>query len=239
MTNVFFLHHSTGRNLIADGKVRKLFKELGYEFWDHDYNSIGLIDPKGKRTGIGYNIPSDAEGHKGNGNTDPEGLSILFGQPLTDPPCNALSRVFQHDVLIFKSCFPNAAIRSREMLDRYKSWFCGIREVVKQHTGKVFVFMTLPPLHPLSTNSEEAQRTREWADWLKSPDFLDRVPNLFVFDLFGILADSSSHTLKRDFQRKIDARDSHPNTKANRIVCLRLVDFVDAAVRSYKTGKGP
>jgi hypothetical protein len=36
-TNVVFLHHSTGRNLIEQGDVRERFTAAGYDFWDHDY----------------------------------------------------------------------------------------------------------------------------------------------------------------------------------------------------------
>ena len=44
-TNVIFLHHSTGRALIAEGDVRPLLTELGYQFWDHGYNHEGLVRP--------------------------------------------------------------------------------------------------------------------------------------------------------------------------------------------------
>ena len=37
-TNVIFLHHSTGENLILQGGVRELFAQAGYDFWDHGYN---------------------------------------------------------------------------------------------------------------------------------------------------------------------------------------------------------
>jgi len=76
-TNVVFLHHSTGANLIAEGNVRPLLTELGYQFWDHGYNQAGLVRPDGTRTGAGYRIP----GMLWRGNTDVDGLAELFSQP--------------------------------------------------------------------------------------------------------------------------------------------------------------
>lgn len=70
--NVLFIHHSTGHNLIVQGKVREQLTAAGYAFWDHDYNPTGLTRPDGTRTGYSYNIPRD--------NTDPDGLAELFSQ---------------------------------------------------------------------------------------------------------------------------------------------------------------
>ena len=84
-TNVIFLHHSTGRVLIAEGNVRPLLTELGYLFWDHGYNHEGLVRPDGKSAWANYRILDD--------NTDVDGYARLFAQPVTDPPANAFSRL--------------------------------------------------------------------------------------------------------------------------------------------------
>ena len=73
-SNIIFLHHSVGQNLIAQGNVRQLFTQAGYDFWDHDYNHLGLTSPDGTPAGYSYNIPDD--------NTDPDGLARLFQQPV-------------------------------------------------------------------------------------------------------------------------------------------------------------
>jgi hypothetical protein len=51
-TNVIFLHHSTGANLIEQGNLRQLFAQAGYDFFDHGYNHQGLRDPGRKFSGI-------------------------------------------------------------------------------------------------------------------------------------------------------------------------------------------
>jgi hypothetical protein len=233
-TNVIFLHHSTGQNLIAQGDVRPLFTQKGYLCWDHDYNTIGLTRPDGTRTQTSYHIPETTPGLKGGGNTNPEGLAVLFAQPVHDPPDNAFSRLLQHEVLIFKSCFPNSAIKSTRMLQQHKAWYLGIRDVIDQHPDRVFILLTTPPLHPKATTLEEAARARVLADWLQSDEFLADHSNLFVFDFFDLLADPETNMLRTAYQRDPTTADSHPNALANQIIGPLFVDFVDEAVQTYR-----
>jgi len=232
--NVLFLHHSTGRSLIDEGDVRPMLSELGYQFWDHDHNHVGLIRPDGTFTGAHYRIP----GMRGRGNTDVDGLADLFSQPITDPPSNAFSRLMQHEVIITKSCFPNSAIKDDEMQAQFKSWYLGMRDVMDQHPDRVFIIVTSPPLHPEMTNAEEARRARAIADWLKSDEYLAGHPNVFVFDFFDLLADPATNTLRAEYQRDGDKPDSHPNLLANQTIGPQFVAFVDQAVQTYKDRGG-
>jgi hypothetical protein len=212
-TNVIFLHHSTGHNLITEGNVRPLLTELGYQFWDHGFNHVGLVRPDGTPAQAQYRIP----GSLGRGNTDVDGLAELFSQPVTDPPSNAFSRLLQHEVLIFKSCFPNSAIKSETMREQFQAWYLEMRDAVDQHPNRVFILVTTPPLHPLATNPDEAARARAIADWLKSDAYLKGHPNLFVFDFFDLLAP--------------DEPDSHPNQLANETIGPLFVKSIDEAVQ--------
>jgi hypothetical protein len=229
-TNIIFLHHSVGHNLIAEGNVRPLLTELGYRFWDHDHNHIGLTRPDGTSTGSHYRVP----GARGRGDTDVGGLAKLFAQPVTDPPDNAFSRLMQHEVIIVKSCFPNSAIKSDAMQEQFQSWYLQMRDVIDEHRDHIFVIVTSPPLHPEQTNSDEARRARAIADWLTSDSYLAGHPNLFTFDFFGLLADPSTNTLRSEYQRDTDDPDSHPNRLANETVGPLFVEFVDQAIRSYR-----
>lgn len=233
-TNLIFLHHSTGHNLIAQGDVRTLLTEKGYQFWDHDYNTTGLTRPDGILTQTSYDIPEITPGTRGGGNTDPEGLAILFAQPVHSPPDNAFSRLLQHEVLIFKSCFPNSAIKSDEMLEQHKTWYLGMRDVIDQHPDRMFVFLTTPPLHPAKTTPEEAARARALANWLRSDEFLAGRSNLFVFDFFDLLVDPETNTLRSEYQRDPNSTDSHPNVLANQTIGPLFVDCVDEAIQAYR-----
>ena len=229
-TNLIFLHHSTGRGLIAQGNVRSLLSAEGYQFWDHDYNNIGLTTPDGTLAHANYKIP----GRLGMGNTDVDGLVALLQQPTTDPPQNAFSRLLQHDVIILKSCFPNSAITDDDMLQQFQDSYEEMREVVREHPEHLFIILTSPPLHPLATTPDEAARARQMADWLVSDRTFAKPPNLFVFDFFDLLADSDQNTLQVTYQKAPTEPDSHPNREANETIGPQFVTFVDMAIETYR-----
>jgi hypothetical protein len=229
--NVIFLHHSTGHNLIREGNVRPRLSDLGYQFWDHGFNHAGLVRPDGTPTEAHYRIP----GARGRGNTDVDGLASLFSQPVTDPPSNAFSRLLQHEVIIVKSCFPNSAIKSDEMQERFKTWYLQMRAAIDVHPDHIFIIVTSPPLHPQQTNADEARRARTVADWLKSGEYLQERANLFVFDFFDLLADPASNVLRAEYRRASGDPDSHPNRLANETIGPLFVRFIDGAVQTYRS----
>jgi hypothetical protein len=232
--NVIFLHHSTGANLIAQGDVRRLFAERGYQFWDHGYNYQGVVRPDETSVGASYRIP----GNLNRGNTDVDGLAVLFQQPVTDPPSNAFSRLLRHEVIAFKSCFPNSAIKDAAMQEQFQAWYLEMRDVFDAHPDRIFILVTSPPLHPLATNPDEAARARAIANWLKSDEYLVGHSNVFVFDFFDLLADPGTNMLSAEYQPSPDESDSHPNRQANEIIGPLFVEFVDQAVKTYQAEKG-
>jgi len=228
-TNIIFLHHSTGENLILQGGVRERFKQAGYDFWDHSYNAQGLRDPTGKYTGYSYIVPGD--------NTDPDGLARIFSQRVYDIPMNTLSGLLQHEVIITKSCFaPANNIKSDGQLETYMGWYLGIRNTMDRYPDKIFVIVTSPPLNPAETNPEEATRAREFADWLKSEEFLSGHPNILTFDLFGNLVEENPTATDFNMLRQSyrNGSDSHPNQLANETIGPVLVDFVIKAIGQYQ-----
>jgi hypothetical protein len=186
---VVFLHHSVGRNLIEQGNLRQLLTNRGYQLYDQGYNEEdGLHLPDGTRADYTYGVPSD--------NTDPDGLATIFSQPVDTTsvgskgaPSNTLSGLLRHNVIVFKSCYPVTQIESDADLERYKTYYLQIRATIDRYPDKVFIALTPPPQEPGSTNKEAAARARLFASWLKSPAFLAERPNLFVVDLFDLLAE--------------------------------------------------
>ncbi len=229
-SNIIFLHHSTGRNLMEQGNVRPLLTERGYQLWDHDYNHVGLTRPDGTLTNAHYRIP----GMLGRGDTDVDGLARLFVQPVSDPPQNAFSHLLQHEVIIVKSCYPNSAVKDAEMQQQFQDWYLQMRDVIDAHPDNLFIIMSSPPLHPLATTDAEAARARAVADWLLSDDFLGGHPNLFVFNFFDLLADPDSHMLHMAYQETTDVAQSHPNQSANETIGPLFVEFIDTAVLTYR-----
>ena len=229
-TSLIFLHHSVGRNMIEQGRVRESFTQAGFDFWDHDYNPIGLTRPDGSRAGYAYSIPGD--------NTDPDGLAAIFSQPEFPLPVNAFSGLLQHEVIIFKSCFPVSNIRHEEQLLALEGRYLVVRDAMAERPDKILILLTPPPLNPAATDREAAARARRLANWLQSDAFLLGHPNVFVFDLFGLLAEANpgapDHNMLRRAYR--DGTDSHPNQFANEAIAPIFVESVLGMIDDYKGG---
>ena len=230
--NLFFLHHSTGRNLVEQGDVRDLLAAKSaadgvvYEFWDHDYNRYPLRLPDGSIGIWNYDIPND--------NTDPDGLYYLWTSASTDAAATRDSILTNHRVIAFKSCYPASNIASDSDLAQRKQWYTEMRDVFDTHPDHIFLVMSQPPLHPEATNLANADRARAFADWLGSDEYLQDHPNVVCFDFFASLAhpdDGSAdrNTLRSEYRREYV--DSHPNTTANIAVAPLFVDALVAAAR--------
>ncbi len=223
---IVFLHHSCGADLIEQGSVRERLTDLGYEFYDHGYNDDGLVLADGTWSGRDFDVPDD--------NTDPDGLEEIFSQPLHDPPDNTFSHLMQYDVIAFKSCFPVSNIESDEQLAEYESYYLSIRDRMDQYSNKVFIVVTQPPEVPNNTDPEAAARARTFTDWLASEEYLGGHANVFTFNFFDLLADPFDNTLRAEY--RTDEWDAHPNELANRTIGPLFADFVDQAVRTYRSG---
>ena len=227
-TNIVFLHHSVGNNLIEQGEVREGLQEMGYDFWDHNYNHIGLRDPEGSFTGYSYNVPND--------NTDPDGLARIFNQRVYSLPVNTLSGLMQHEVIALKSCFPTSDIIDQEQLEQKKAWYLEMRAVMDQHPEKIFIILTQPPLNPASTTLEIAARASSLANWLTSAEFLNGHPNVFTYNFFHYLAESDPTATDFDKLRQEyrQGTDSHPNQLANETIGPLFIDFIRDSVQTYR-----
>ncbi|MEZ4387908.1 MAG: FlgD immunoglobulin-like domain containing protein [Candidatus Krumholzibacteriia bacterium] len=225
----FFLHHSTGRNLMNEGDVRDIievvssFEDVQLRVWDHDYNQIGLRDADAEYLGYSYEVPDD--------NTDPVGLHELW----TTANAARDSILARYDVIAFKSCYhPACAITSDAQLQQYKDWYLDIRDELDRHQDKLFIIMSPPPLHRLVTELEWADRARDFATWLGSDEFLAGHPNLVYFNFFDRLAhpdDGSTdrNMLRYEYEITHDVPNGHPNTLANSVVGPEFAYFVVAA----------
>ena len=231
LSNLFLLHHSTGRNIIEEGDVRAWIDDYNsaegttFAFWDHDYNYIGLTGPDGEKLYTSYDIPDD--------NTDPDGLLQLWTTS-NDARDMILAN---HELIAFKSCYPASDIESDAELETRKAWYLAMRDVFDRYPEKVFVVLSQPPLHRLVTNDAAATRARAFADWLKSDAYLDGHDNLVCIDLFNELAEpddggDTANRLRYEYERSHTGTDSHPNTAANETVgpwfAARLIEAASA-----------
>ncbi len=213
---ILFIHHSTGGNLIAEGKLRVEVNRLDpiVQFWDHSYNYAplisqfthyrGLTDASGNITGQDYNIVLS--------NNSPKEYAEIFAR---DPSDSTLQAILSYDLVAFKNCFPTTKIVSESQLEEDKKYYIAIKASLKRFPNKHFVLLTPPPLRKSMTNMTNAKRAKMLVSWLKD-EFGKDTSNISVFDLFGLLADENGF-LKSEYQR-LFSFDSHPNTLANKTV---------------------
>jgi hypothetical protein len=228
-TNIFFLHQSTGANLINDGQMREKLAQAGLLLWDQGYNYLRVADPGGNQTRYSYSVPNDE--------TDPLALAQIFSQRAYPLPLNTLSGMLQHEVIVLKSCFtPTSHIESDAELEADKEAYLQIRQRMSEHPDKLFILLTQPPLNPAETNPAEAERARRLADWLVSAEFRGDLPNLYVFDFFDRLAVArgsgpEANMLRPEYR---NGGDSHPNTQANEEISPDLAEFIQQAIADFR-----
>lgn len=227
-TNVIFLHHSVGRNLIRQGGLRELLSAAGFSFYDHDYNGTGLVKPDGAPAGYSYRVPGD--------DTDPGGLARIFEQPAHGLPLNAWSALLRHEAIVVKSCFLSLRNLGDAELEHQKRDYLRMREAIDRHRDRLFIVLTSPPANPAETTAAAAARARTLSQWLLSEEFRGGRSNLYVFDLFGLLAENDpampDYGMLRASYR--EAEDSHPNQAANRTVAPILARFIEECARDYR-----
>ncbi len=227
-TNVFFLHHSVGMNLVDQGNLRELFQQAGVDFWDQGYRYDGMRGPDGQDTGFWYPVPND--------NTDPDGLARVLAQQPRGLPVNALSGLLQHEVIILKSCYPNSSIADAAQMDALKALYVRMRNTMDRHPDRLFILLTTPPLNPAETRLENARYAREMSEWLLSEEFQGGRANLRVFDFYSLLAENDPASPEYGMLRATyrDGADSHPNAAANRAVAPQFAQFVLDAIDGYR-----
>lgn len=146
----------------------------------------------------------------------------------------------ENDIIMFKSCYPNSDIVSegaksgdpyseQRTMSNSKAVLDSLQAIFAEHPDKIFIYVTAPPLNRDRTNLENAKRAREFNNWVKN-DFLNSykeqtdLNNLFVFDLFDILADSDNVL---DSRFVIRENDSHPNFEGNKKATKEFLKFIE------------
>lgn len=216
---LLFIHRSCGANLLRQGHVREQLagKHADLLLDDYNQNKSTLTDNNGNQSFFKIDFVGN--------DTTPAAYAQFFHEANKED--TMLQRILkEYDTAIIKSCYPNNAIASDEALDELKAHYESMISFFIKNTDKQLGIVTTPPLLAAKTNQHEAKRARELANWLASSDFGKRVS---IFDFYGLLADPSTNTLRREYRRlwaKSGIPDSHPNRKANQIVASHFVEWV-------------
>lgn len=235
LTNMFFLHHSVGDGITQQGNIRGQINAYNtangtsFEFWDHCYSWIGLRGPDGvfRPEGEWYNGMVD--------NTDPGDLHLLWTSTEFDWTELRTQILSNHEVIAFKSCYPASGIGDAGELQQRKDWYLAMRDVFDTHPNKLFIVMSTPPLNPAGTSVDDASRARQFAEWLKSAEYVDGHPNVVCFDLFTELAEPDDGSGDANMLKVIyrEGSDSHPNHAGYTAVGPVFANFLCTAAAAY------
>lgn len=214
--SMVWLHHSTGDVLLRGGLLDALRAD-GVVFHDINYEEAGV---DGYVIGDHTDIPDWPKTF----NT-PKFFDVVKTWKLSEGRKH-------HDIVMFKSCFPNSDITSDGMLDEYKQHFNKLPATFRANPDILFIGMSTPPLVKAGTSPEAAKRARAWARWLMT-EFARDVKNVGVFDLFDALAITAdrpdANTLVPQFSTS--PKDSHPSPEGARAVTRLFIPWFNRAVR--------
>jgi hypothetical protein len=212
-----FIHHSVGRQLIIDGRLRDRLRRDGrtaaLQLWDVDYTRLGTRGPDGEPADIGVKIPDD--------NTDPDGLLNLLSVSDHEP---TRAKITAFDLVIHKSCYPASNLRSDLELAERKDLYREVLDVCSR-LPCTFLLLTPPPLTALRTRPSAARRASDFADWLTA---VDRPDSVHILDLHGLLragAGGYPGSLARGFRGRAPW-DSHPNLRGRNAGAAALAEAI-------------
>jgi hypothetical protein len=208
--HLLFIHHSVGENMLFEGGLKDSLEKQGIGVHSVTYgNEIGqntdMCDWAAKfKT---YYLKMTKYDIRPN---------ILYPDGR------------ENDIILFKSCFPNSDIITEgtspgDPFDKtktvwnYKAVIEKLGREFSNKPGKLFIYMTAPPIVPSQTTAENAARAREFNNWLitsYSAEYREnyRLSNFLIFNLYDILADQNGF-LREEFRRS--ESDSHPNAKGS------------------------
>jgi hypothetical protein len=145
--------------------------------------------------------------------------------------------VKDHDVIVFKHCFPVSGIRPEagspsvsseaKTLGNYRLQYEALKKRLHEFPSKRFIVWTGPALTQASTTAEDAERARQFFEWVKGT-WDEKGDNIFVWDFHALETEGGLY-LKPEFAAAAD--DSHPNAAFSRAVApamgQRIVDVIE------------
>jgi hypothetical protein len=214
--SMVWLHHSTGDALLKGGLLAAL-RDDGVDFHDINYDEAAV------------------DGYVVGDHTDIPDWTKTFNTPKYFDVVKSWERpagAKPHDIVMFKSCYPNSNITSDAMLAEYKQVFEGLLPTIRANPQILFIGMSTPPLVKAKTTPEAARRARAWSRWLTTEYARDQ-KNLKIFDLFDALAVAddkpNGNTLVPQFAK--GEKDSHPVDEGARAVTRLFIPWFNRSVR--------
>ncbi len=214
--SMMWMHHSTGKDILEGGLLSAL-KSNNIKFYDMYYE-------EGKA----------ADGYVVGDHTDPQDFPKAFNTPKYFDIIRKweLDGGKQHDIVMFKSCFPSSNIKDEAMVKKYREYYESLLPTFKKNPDILFIGMSTPPLMKGKTTPENAKRARAWAKWVTT-EYAQELKNVQIFDLFAAMAiqdgKPNANTLAPQFGQ--DKYDSHPTKEAAQAVTRLFIPWLNRILR--------
>ncbi len=142
-----------------------------------------------------------------------------------------------YDVIMFKHCFPMSAVEADEpsssvsseakTLANYKLQYAALKARMHSFPQKRFLVWTGAALTVGDTNPANAQRAKEFFDWVKTT-WDEPGDNIYVWDFYALETEGTLY-LKPEYAA--GANDSHPNATFATMVApyigQRIIDVIE------------
>jgi hypothetical protein len=240
---IAYLHHSTGKN-VWDGGVPAFLQawnvshgtdyrieELTYPSTNRNMPILDRV-PERVRDALGVTYPW------ANYPYDYWNRWVAHsGKDRDRGEYNLDDLVVSHDVIVWKHCFPVSEVvadggspsisSEAKTLANYRLQYEALKKRMRQFPTKRFIVWTGPALTQAVTTAADAERAREFAEWVKGT-WDEKGDNIFVWD-FRALETEGGLYLKPEFASS--AKDSHPNrafsADAAPAIGRRIVDVIE------------
>jgi len=221
---VIYLHHSTG-GVIWEGGVQDTIEKYN-AVHGTDYSITPLEFPKASPYGWN-NYPYDYW----NIWVNHAGPSAYMEEPTLE----MLTQTY--DVIVWKHCFPVSNIvadtgspdvtSSVKSLENYKLQYNALKEKMHEFPNKRFIVWTGAALVESQTNPAEAERAREFANWVKTT-WDEPGDNIYVWDFRELETGGGLYLLP---ENAVSPSDSHPNSKfaasVAPLIGQRIIDVIE------------
>lgn len=221
---VIYLHHSTG-GVIWDGGVDTTIANYNINHGTN-YSIIQMEFPKS--TPYGWN----------NYPYDYWNIWVNHAGPSAykkEPTLETLTQTY--DVIVWKHCFPVSSIAgdtgspditsSIKSEENYKLQYNALKEKMHEFPNKRFIVWTGPALVESATNAAEAERARDFANWVKTT-WDETGDNIYVWDFRDLETGGGLYLLQ---ENAASTSDSHPNStfaaSVAPLIGQRIIDVIE------------
>ncbi len=234
---IVFLTHSVGSGLYKEGQIKEWFTK-----YNSDNGKDILID---RRSYPAEPYPWDNDPYDYWNNW-------LNGKCVNECFTHMLEN---YDIVIMKHCYTAAKIEedinapditsNRKSLENYKLQYRAIRNLLDANPKTKFIVFTLTPRHRLRTNAAEADRAKQFAEWVKNEWLQEdgkKHDNIFIFDFWNLIAETDPtpengavNCIRYEYEKNHSSDNSHPNLLANETAAPIFARFILNTIESRES----